>query len=429
MMVTELAPLELAGRLALALGLAVFLGLAFEEVYKREDRSTPGGVRTFPMLALSGAMLYLIEPKQALAFIAGLAALAIWLHAFLCKAPHRPNATSLMIPASNLIAYMIGPVALTQPPWVVVAVSVTAVLLLETREKLHGLIKVIPQDELLTLGKFLILVGIILPLVPNHPVTAATPLTPYHVWLAVVAVCTLSYLSYLLQKYLPARNTALLPAVLGGIYSSTATTVVLAKRQREASAARSDLAAGIVAATAVMYLRLGVIIALFDLHLAWDLAPALGTLFVVGATLATYEWRKSAEQQSDTNLHVPAINPLQIPTAITFAVIFVVISVVTESIRTAFGQMGVLVLSVLVGATDIDPFVINIAQGGVPGLSATMLSAAVLIAASSNNIAKAIYALSFGKVEFSRRPALMLLALATLGFAAAAVYILSTTQV
>ena len=217
MMVTELAPLELAGRLALALGLAVFLGLAFEEVYKREDQSTPGGVRTFPMLALSGATLYLIEPKQALAFIAGLAALAIWLHAFLCKAPHRPNATSLMIPASNLIAYIIGPVALTQPPWVVVAVSVTAVLLLETREKLHGLIKVIPQDELLTLGKFLILVGIILPLVPNHPVTAATPLTPYHVWLAVVAVCTLSYLSYLLQKYLPARNTALLPAVLGGI--------------------------------------------------------------------------------------------------------------------------------------------------------------------------------------------------------------------
>ena len=60
----ELAPLELTGRLALAFGLAVFLGLAFEEVYKREDRSSPGGVRTFPMLAVSGAMLYLIEPQH-----------------------------------------------------------------------------------------------------------------------------------------------------------------------------------------------------------------------------------------------------------------------------------------------------------------------------------------------------------------------------
>jgi uncharacterized membrane protein (DUF4010 family) len=428
MMVAELSPLELAGRLALALGLAVFVGLAFEEIYKREDRSAPGGVRTFPMLALSGAMLYLIEPRQALAFIAGLIALAIWLHSFLRNVPES-NATSLMIPASNLIAYLIGPVALTQPPWVVVTVSVAAVLLLGTRERLHGLIKVIPQDELLTVGKFLILVGIILPLVPHQPVTVATPLTPYHVWLAVVAVCTLSYLSYLLQKYVPARNTTLLPAVLGGIYSSTATTVVLAKRQREASVVRSDLGAGIVAATAVMYLRLGVIIAFFDLRFAWALAPALGTLFVVGAALATYEWRRSAERPSDINFQVPAINPLQIPAAITFAVIFVVISVITESIRTAFGQTGVLVLAALVGATDIDPFVINIVQGGVPDISPTVLSAAILIAASSNNIAKATYALSFGGVKSSRRPALMLLLLAISGFAAAAVYIVWTTQV
>jgi uncharacterized membrane protein (DUF4010 family) len=424
----ELAPLELAGRLALAFGLAVFLGLAFEEVYKRQEPSSPGGVRTFPMLAVSGAMLYLIEPQHALAFIVGLFALALWLHAYLRNALLSPNATSLMIPASNLLAYLIGPVALTQLPWIVVAVSVTAVILLGTRERFHRLIQLVPQDELLTAGKFLILVGIILPLVPNQPVTAVTPLTPYHVWLAVVAVCTLSYLSYLLHKYASARNAALLPAILGGVYSSTATTVTLAKRQREVGLARSDLAAGILAATAVMYVRLGVVIALFDVHLAWALAPALGTLFALGAAMASYEWRRIAERQDDVNLSVPAINPLQIPTAITFAVVFVVISVLTEGIRTMFGQTGILVLAVLVGVTDIDPFVINIAQGGVTGLSVTALSAAILIAASSNNIAKAIYALGFGGVESSRRPAFMLFVLAILGFTAAAVYILPLTQ-
>jgi uncharacterized membrane protein (DUF4010 family) len=424
----ELAPLELAGRLALAFGLAVFLGLAFEEVYKRQERSCPGGVRTFPMLAVSGAMLYLIEPQHALAFIFGLLALALWLHVYLRNAPPSPNATSLMIPASNLLAYLIGPVALTQPPWMVVAVSVAAVILLGTREQFHRLIQLVPQDELLTAGKFLILVGIILPLVPNQPVTAATPLTPYHVWLAVVAVCTLSYLSYLLQKYVSARNAALLPAILGGVYSSTATTVTLAKRQREAGLARSDLAAGIVAATAVMYVRVGILIALFDVHLAWALAPALGTLFALGAAMAAYEWRTNAERQDDVNLSVPAINPLQIPTAIIFAVVFVVVSVLSEWIRTTFGQTGLLVLAALVGVTDIDPFVINIAQGGVTGLSVTALSAAILIAASSNNIAKAFYALGFGGVESSRRPAFMLFVLAVLGFTAAAIYILPLRQ-
>jgi uncharacterized membrane protein (DUF4010 family) len=420
----ELAPLELAGRLALALSLAVFLGLAFEEVYKRQDRSSPGGVRTFPMLAISGAMLYLIEPRHALAFIVGLFALGLWLPAYLRNTPQGPNATSLMIPVSNLLAYLIGPVALTQPPWMVVAVSVTAVILLGTREQLHRLIQVVPQNELLTAGKFLILVGIILPLVPNQPIMATIPLTPYHVWLAVVAVCTLSYLSYLLQKYVSARNAALLPAILGGIYSSTATTVILAKRQREAGFAHSELAAGIVAATAVMYVRLGVLIALFDVHLAWALAPALGTLFALGAAMAASEWRRITDRQHDTNLAVPASNPLQMLTALIFAAIFVIISVATTWIGVAFGQIGVLALAAAVGAADIDPFVINIAQGGVTGLSVTTLSAAILIAASSNNIAKAIYALGFGGIEFSRRPALMLFGLATLGFSAAAIYLL-----
>ena len=115
-----------------------------------------------------------------------------------------------------------------------VALTVAAVLLLGARERLHRLIHVVPRDELITAGMFLILVGIILPLVPHQRVSSLTPLTPYGIWLAVVTVCTLSYLSYLLQRYAPIKDAALLPAVLGGAYSSTATTVVLAKRLREA---------------------------------------------------------------------------------------------------------------------------------------------------------------------------------------------------
>lgn len=418
-----LAPLELAGRLALAIGLSVFLGLAFEEVYKLEERSAPGGIRTFPMLTLSGAMLYLIEPQQSLAFIVGLIALAVWLHSFL-RDVHAAPTPSLMIPASNLVAYLIGPIALAQAPWVVVGVAVTAVLLLGTREELHRIIQVVPREELLTAGKFLILVGIILPLVPDEPITAALPLTPYRVWLAVVAVCSLSYLTYVVQKYGFARSTTLLPAVLGGIYSSTATTIVLAKRQREAGVGRSEFAAGIVVATAVMYVRLGIVVALFDLRFARVLAPALVILFVTGAALALYEWRRPATREPSPDMQVPAVNPLHILSAITFAAIFVLISAVTTWVRATFGQTGILALAAIVGATDIDPFVINIAQGGLTGLSVPTLCAAVLIAASSNNIAKAIYVLGFSAGRGgSRRSALMLFVLALCGAAAAAYYV------
>jgi uncharacterized membrane protein (DUF4010 family) len=422
-MISALSPLELAGRLALAVALAVFIGLAFEEVYKREERSRPGGIRTFPLLAVSGAMLYLIEPQYALAFVVGLFALALWLHAYLRRAPPLPDATTLMIPASNMLAYLLGPIALTQAPWVAVAASVTAVLLLSTRERLHRLIQIVPQDELLTAGEFLVLVGVILPLVPSEPVTTATPLTPFHVWLAVVAICTLSYVTYLLQRYVAVRHATLLPAILGGLYSSTATTIVLSKRQHEAGAARPDLSAGIVAATAIMYVRLGVVIALFSGRLAVALAPALGILFLFGVAMAAHEWRRRTDRDS-AELTVPTTNPLQVPTAVVFAAILVIISVATAWTRQTFGQAGILVLAAVVGVADIDPFVVNIAQGGVTGVSVATLSAAILVAASSNNIAKAVYAVGFGGWKSSRRPAVMLLVLALSGYAAAAIYLL-----
>ena len=417
-----LPPLELAGRLAMAVALAVFMGLAFEETYKTEERSRPGGIRTFPMLAMCGATLYLIEPAHAFAFIAGLLGLAAWLHAYLRSAPAKPEAPTFMVPASNLLAYVIGPIALMQPPWVAVALTVAAVLLLGTRERLHRLIHVVPRDELLTVGEFLILVGIILPLVPHERVSSLTPLTPYGVWLAVVTVCTLSYLSYLLQRYAPIKNAALLPAVLGGAYSSTATTVVLAKRLREAKQAPADISAGIVAATAIMYVRIGVVVALFDMHIALTLAPALVVLAAIGAALAIYEWRRPRARSAKTNLVVLPKNPLQIPAALIFAALIVVISVISAWVRGAFGENGILVLSAVVGATDIDPFVLNIAQGGIGGMSVASLCAAVLIAASSNNVAKAAYAIGFGGMA-GRRPAVMLLALALLGLLAASIYI------
>jgi len=417
-----LPPLELAGRLALAVGLAVFMGLAFEETYKTEERSSPGGIRTFPMLAMCGATLYLIEPAHAIAFVAGLVALGAWLHAYLRAAPPAREAPTFMIPASNLLAYVIGPIVLLQPPWEAVALAVAAVLLLGTRERLHRLIHVVPRDELLTVGEFLILVGIILPLVPHERVSSLTPLTPYGIWLAVVTVCTLSYLSYLLQRYAPIKNAALLPAVLGGAYSSTATTVVLAKRLREAKQAPADISAGIVAATAIMYVRIGVVVALFDMHIALTLAPALVALAAIGAALAIYEWRRPRARSAKTNLVVLPKNPLQIPAALIFAALIVVISVISAWVRGAFGESGILVLSAVVGATDIDPFVLNIAQGGISGMSVASLCAAVLIAASSNNVAKAAYAIGFGGMA-GRRPAVMLLALALLGLLAASIYI------
>ena len=103
-------PIELAKRLALLLVLAFFLGLAFEEVYKRDEPTIPGGIRTFPLVGLAGAMLYLVEPHWALAFVAGLLAMAAWLYAFLRfqRPPEGGSGRTLVIPVCNLLIYGSG---------------------------------------------------------------------------------------------------------------------------------------------------------------------------------------------------------------------------------------------------------------------------------------------------------------------------------
>jgi uncharacterized membrane protein (DUF4010 family) len=420
----NLAPIDEAGRLGLAIAMAVFMGLAFEGVYKREQHTSPGGIRTFPMLAALGSMLFLLEAKTLLPFIAGLAAVAIWLYAHIQRVTaadqERP---SLMIPTANLLAYTFGPVALTQPPWMVVAAAVTAVLLLEGRERLHRLVLQVAPDEVFTLGKFLILVGIVLPLVPNHAIVAWTPLSPFQVWLALVAISTLSYASYLLQRYLPMKAGALLPAILGGIYSSTATTVTLARRQKEAGAVRSDIAVGIIVATAMMYLRIDVVVAIFNLSLARVLLPPLLGLFALAVVISSWQWTRRERSTAAPTDQVTAPNPLQLGTALTFATLFVIIALASGWVSAAFGQRGVYVLAAITGTTDINPFVLSLAQGGVGDMSLRELATAILIAVASNNMLNACYALLFGGIRACLRPALVLSGLGLAALVIALLYL------
>jgi uncharacterized membrane protein (DUF4010 family) len=419
----NITPVLEAGRLGLALAMAVFMGLAFEGIYKRDQHGSPGGIRTFPMLATLGALLFLLDPHSLVPFIAGLLAVALWMFGHIRLAANvAGELPSLMIPTANLLAFTLGPAALTQPPWIVVAATVAAVVLLESRDTLHHWVQEVAPYEVLTLGKFLILVGIILPLVPDHRVVAWTPITPLQVWMALVAISSLSYASYLLQRYVPLRAGALLPAMLGGIYSSTATTVTLARRQKDAGGTRPDIAVGIVIASAMMYLRIDVIVAIFNASLALLLLPVLVGLFATGAAVAAWQWWRRPRLQPEPADTLTAVNPLQLSTAVSFALLFVIVALASNWVRSSFGERGVYVLAALIGVTDVNPFVLSVAQGGVGGMSNAALGSAILIAVGSNNIVNAGYALLFGGIRACLRPASILGGLGALALLAALLY-------
>jgi uncharacterized membrane protein (DUF4010 family) len=420
----EIAP----ERLALLLGLSFFFGLAFEEFYAKAARPRPGGVRTFPLLAVAGAGLYLVEPVRALGFAAGLLVLGAWLYGYYVEHLADSRAAGavdagLMVPACNLLAFLLGPVTFLQPIWVPVGFTVIAVLLLGARDRLHRLAERLPAGETATAGKFLILTCIVLPLLPSQPVSNLTAITPSQVWLAVVAVSTLSYGSYLVQRYVWPSHGVWVAAILGGLYSSTATTVMLARRAGELGRPGGDLQAGIVLATALMYFRLAIVIAVFNLPLARALAVPLAALCVV-ALLATLLCRWIAPGGAASAVASPAPtpnNPLELSAALLFAAVFVVVSLATSFARSELGHDGVRWLAAIIGVTDIDPFVLSLAQGGGEGMQLADLAGAVLIATSSNNLLKAAYSLGLAGWRTNLSPAIVLVTLAGAGILAAIV--------
>jgi uncharacterized membrane protein (DUF4010 family) len=426
-----LPELSLAARMGLAIAMAIVVGLAFEGIYKRDARTSPGGIRTFPMLTVLGLVLYFLQPNSLVPYVAGLVAVSLWLYAYIRSGPDIPERAGdlprpgLMVPATNLLAYTFGPVALTQPSWMVVAVAVAMVLLLESRGRLHRMAREVPSDEVLTLGKFLILAGVVLPLLPDHPISEWTPITPFKAWLALVAVSSLSYGSYLLQRYAPGRFGALWPAVLGGAYSSTVTTVALAREQGRLgplAAGRPDLAVGIIVATAVMYLRINVVIAVFNPRLGLLLLPAISLCFALAVAMSVWRWLRRPREAAPPAGKLSTANPLQLGTAVTFAALYVILAVASTWVSREFGERGIYALAAFTGLTDIDPFVLSLAQGGVAGMSLRAAAAAILVAASSNNVLKGCYALAFGGARAARPAALALFLLAAIGVGLALLY-------
>jgi uncharacterized membrane protein (DUF4010 family) len=403
--------------LALALGLGFFLGLAFEEHYGQDNVRRPGGIRTFPTLSLAGAVLWLLEPRFGLAFLVlfgfvAASGLLYWRAWIGLQAGGEPMLRGgLMVPACALVATAIGPASVSLPAWVAVGLTMGVVLLIRARSSLHALAARVPGEEITTAARFLVLAGVILPVLPRTPIAAWLPVTPFQVWLAVVAMSGISWGTYLLQRYVSRGHGTLIGALLGGMWSSTAVTVALARELRGAEARHAATEAGIVAATAVMFLRVGIIAAIFNPGLGLALAPWVGGFAL--ATAAAAGLLHLSGHGSGGGLPLPSGNPLRIPSALAFAALFMAISAAMALLGGRFGTAGLYTVGAIVGLGDLDAFTISLATTPQPGAVG-----ALLLACASNNAVKAAYAIGFGGAR-GAVPGAVLAGFAAIGLALA----------
>ena len=157
-----------------------------------------------------------------------------------------------------------------------------------------------------------------------------------------------------------------------------------------------------------MYLRLAAISAIFNLKIAMTLLlPFVGFALAGGVISAVYALQRTS---AGSDVEVVDTNPLELRTAFVFAALFMAMTALTQVVMEHFGTGGLHILSFVVGFTDIDPFVLSVLTGQYT-VEARAIAAAVMIAAGSNNLLKALYAIWFGGTAAGRNAALWLIVL------------------
>jgi uncharacterized membrane protein (DUF4010 family) len=208
----------------------------------------------------------------------------------------------------------------------------------------------------------------------------------------------------------------LLAALLGGAYSSTVTTVVLARRAARENRPRVFAGATLIA-SGMMYLRLAGLVTLFNRSLITVLGAPFAIL-ALAALLIGWVWTRLPDAHAGpVEREFEPKNPLELSAALFFAALFLAMLVATHLVATYLGKAGVYSLAALMGVTDVDPFIMGMTQAGGTTTSLTVAAAAILIAAASNNLVKGIYAYSMSDRQTGRQSFGLLAGLAVAGLA------------
>ena len=279
-----------AVKVFLVLFLSFFIGLEREEHKTTAGWYAFGGIRTFPLIGLIGFSIAMLAGSQPLPLTAGFIVIAAFLVVSYWHKVTGTEPAGMTTEMSGLATFLVGALVYYEHFWIATTLSVASLLLLELKQALERLASRIPSEEILTFAKFLLLSAVILPVLPNQQFTKFH-INPFKTWLVVVAVSTISYGSYVLQKLTRGQGGLVMAAILGGAYSSTATTIVMSRRAKREQQPHL-FSGGILIASGMMYLRLAALLALFNRQLMSRLAVPF--LILAGAAVGIgWLWSRS----------------------------------------------------------------------------------------------------------------------------------------
>lgn len=335
--------------------------------------SRVAGVRTFSLLGLSAGVAGVLGQSGftavagALVLSAGAVLAAGYL--FRMRQDGLPDATSAIAGVAVLsLAFLAG----AGSPALGFAGATVVTLILALREEAHGFIDRIDAADVKALARFSVIAAAVLPFLPSGDFGPYGAWDLRKLWLVVVLVTGFSFLGYVANRLFGARHGTIATALIGGAYSSTAVTQSLAQRLGSGTSGGAEQA-GIALASAVMYLRVLLLVAVLASSVlpafALLVAPALAT----GWAAAWWLTRKAPQ----TDGPAPPGNPIALVPALGFVLFLAAAAVAARWAVGRFGEDGIAVLIFIMGSLDVDAAIVTV--GGLqPGLITPALAAVAL---------------------------------------------------
>ncbi|HEX5062811.1 MAG TPA: MgtC/SapB family protein [Kofleriaceae bacterium] len=396
-----------------ALAVGLLIGLEREQAKADAEAAadpakgkTLGGFRTYPIIALTGAVATMLEGASMWLPLVALGGLVALLAISYAGDVRRDADHGMTTEASAVVTYLIGALATSRgvvEPMatrllLVVALGVTITLLLSAKKWLHTFATRVSREDLFSTLKFLIVAAIVLPLLPRADMGPLDAINPFSVGLMVVLIAGLSFLGYVAMKLYGERWGVLLSAAIGGLVSSTAVTIAFANRTKEDPGLAPVAATAIAIASTIMVARVAVLVGIVKPELLPELwLPLAGA--AAGAILGGLVGYHGTKKQRGEEMKIK--NPFELGSAVRFGIVFAVILLAVKAARYYLGDRGLFIAAGIGGLTDVDAVSLSTAKQAAPQDAAAVV--AIMIAVASNTIVKSSLALGIGGRRLGKR--------------------------
>lgn len=403
-MTDELDLLRAAGRLGAALAVGLLVGL--ERGWEGRERPEGGrvaGLRTFALIGLLGGVLNL-GAASALPLAVGLGGVVLLFVVSFSRASQAQGSLSITSAVAALVTFGLGALAAQGQVLLAVAAAAVVALLLGLKDELHQGIRRIEEAELHALLQLGVLSAAILPLLPDRGFGPYEALNPFKLWLAVILIAGLSLAGHVAARWLGAHQGLLWSGLLGGLASSTAATLALARTARAEPALAVPAAAGIVAASGVMFLRMAVVASLLQPALALALGGPLVGLAIVTFLAAAWLWR--GRQEGGAAVELPEGPVFELRTALGFALLLGVVAVLARAAQDALGDAGLYAVGFVSGLADVDaPLISSLDMAARGEVGTTTAVRTIVLAVTANMVVKGAMAWTIGGKAVGKRVA------------------------